>query len=241
MSKKTIGIYSDTYNGKVGQSFAYMQFFSQFGYVRLIATTDNLDNIVNEIDMLVLPGGADVDVSTYNSIPGVMDSRSNQHYEYLDKILIPKFINARKPIFGICRGMQRLNTWFNGTLNQHILGHHQGDNREYARQEMQFPNIINRYYINTMHHQSVDILGENLELLCYSKRAHNCYSSEKNMQEWRTYNNKTEALISNGEQFPIVIEGFKHIELPIIGLQYHPEEMNCEYAKILINQLLNNE
>lgn len=239
--KKIIGIYADTFNGKVGQSFTYMQFFSQFGYVRLISTSDNLENIVNEIDMLVLPGGADVDISTYNAVPGIMDSRANQHYEYLDKILIPQFIEARKPIFGICRGMQRLNTWFNGTLNQHILGHHQGDNRESTRQEMQFPNMINKYYINTMHHQSVDILGENLELLCYSQRAHNCYSSERNIQEWRTYNDKTGAVISNGEQFPIIIEGFKHTELPIIGLQYHPEEMNCDYAKLLINQLLNNE
>lgn len=239
--KKIIGIYADTFNGKVGQSFAYMQFFSQFGYVRLISTSDNLENIVNEIDMLVLPGGADVDVSTYNAIPGIMDSRSNQHYEYLDKILIPQFIEARKPIFAICRGMQRLNTWFNGTLNQHILGHHQGDNREFTRQEIQFPNIDSRYYINSMHHQSIDILGENLELLCYSQRTHNCYSSERNVQEWRTYNDKTGVVISNGEQFPIIIEGFKHIELPIIGLQYHPEEMNCAYAKILINQLLNNE
>lgn len=239
--KKTIGIYADTFNGKVGQSFPYMQFFNQFGYVRLISTSDNLENIVNEVDMLVLPGGADVDVSTYNAVPGIMDSRVNQHYEYLDKILIPQFINARKPIFGICRGMQRLNTWFNGTLNQHILGHHQGENRESARQEMQFPYIDSKYYINSMHHQSIDILGENLELLCYSQRARNCYSSERNIQEWRTYNDKTGVVISNGEQFPIIIEGFKHNELPIVGLQYHPEEINCDYAKVLINQLLNNE
>jgi gamma-glutamyl-gamma-aminobutyrate hydrolase PuuD len=239
--KKTIGIYADTFNGKVGQTFSYMQFFSQFGYVRLISTSDNLENIVNEVDMLVMPGGADVDVSTYNATPGVMDGRANQHYEYLDKTLIPQFIEARKPIFGICRGAQRLNTWFNGTLNQHILGHHQGDNREATRQEMQFPGITDRYYINTMHHQSVDILGENLELTCYSQRARNCYSSERNVQEWRTYNDKTGSVVSNGEQFPIIIEGFQHTELPIVGLQYHPEEMNCEYAKMLITKLLTDD
>lgn len=240
MKKHIIGIYADTFNGKVGQSFAYMQFFSQFGYVRLISTSDNLENIVNEIDMLVLPGGADVDVSTYNAIPGIMDSRSNQHYEYLDKVLIPQFIDARKPIFAICRGMQRLNTWFGGTLNQHILGHYQGDNREATRQEMQFVGMNNRYYINSMHHQSVDVLGEGLELLCYSQRQHNCYSSTNNVQEWRSYNDKTGDLVSSVQQ-PIIIEGFRHVELPIVGLQYHPEEMNCEYSKILINQLLNNE
>ena len=98
--KKTIGIYADTFNGKIGQTFAYMQFFSQFGFVRMLSTLDNLQNIENEIDVLVLPGGADVDVATYNAIPGVMDSRTNQHYEFLDKVLLPKFIEANKPIIG---------------------------------------------------------------------------------------------------------------------------------------------
>jgi hypothetical protein len=84
--KKVIGVYADTFNGKVGQTFAYMQFLRQFGYVRMISTTDRLDNIVNEIDILV-PGGADVYVDNYDdAVPGVMDTRVNQHYEYLDKV-----------------------------------------------------------------------------------------------------------------------------------------------------------
>jgi putative glutamine amidotransferase len=99
--KKTIGIYADTFNGKVGQTFAYMQFFSQFGFVRMISTHENLDNIINEIDILVIPGGADVDATLYGEIPGVNDSRINQHYEYLDNLLIPQFIQANKPIIGI--------------------------------------------------------------------------------------------------------------------------------------------
>ena len=98
---KVIGIYADTFNGKVGQTYAYMQFFSQFGYVRMISTSDKLDNIVNEVDALVVPGGADVDAPLYKAIPGVMDGRTNQHYEYLDKVLIEQFVNAGKPIIGI--------------------------------------------------------------------------------------------------------------------------------------------
>jgi len=40
--KKTIGVYADTFNGKVGNSLAYMQYLSNFGYVQLINTTDNI-------------------------------------------------------------------------------------------------------------------------------------------------------------------------------------------------------
>lgn len=100
-TNKIFGIYADAFNGKVGQTFAYMQYFSELGYVRMISTVDNLENIVHEIDVLVVPGGADVLSSRYNMAPGVMDGRVNQHYEYLDSLLIPQFIEAKKPIIGI--------------------------------------------------------------------------------------------------------------------------------------------
>ena len=213
--KKTIGIYADTFNGKVGQTFAYMQFFSQFGYVRMISTTDNLENIVNEVDMLILPGGADVDPATYDGIPGVNNSRTNGHYEYLDLQLIPKFIAAEKPIFGICRGFQRLNTWFGGTLNQHVIDHHQGENRERRSHEIQFVESDANYFVNTMHHQSIDLLGKDLEVFAYSERDYDCYSNENHMFKWREYNKQ--GGISSDDVVPVVIEAFKHKELPIAG------------------------
>lgn len=234
--KKTIGIYADTFNGKVGQSFAYMQFFSQFGFVRMLSTLDNLENIENEIDVLVLPGGADVDVSTYNAIPGVMDSRSNQHYEYLDKILLPKFIEAKKPIVGVCRGMQRLNTWFGGTLNQHIVGHQQGDDRTATKQPLQFVNEEEQIFINSMHHQSVCELGLGLEVLGYSPSYIGCYSKFNNIFTWREYD-KTNKITQRQER-PVTIEVIKHEFLPIIGFQYHPEEFNCDYAVKQIKKLI---
>jgi len=235
--KKTIGIYADAFNGKVGQSFAYMQFFSQFGFVRMLSTLDNLENIQNEIDVLVLPGGADVDVSTYNAIPGVMDSRSNQHYEYLDKILLPKFIEANKPIIGICRGMQRLNTWFGGTLNQHIIGHQQGDDRTATRQPLQFVNDEEQIFINSMHHQSVLELGIGLEVLAYSPCYIGCYSAFNSVFTWREYDKNFK--ITSRNDRPITIEVIKHEVLPIIGFQYHPEEFNCDYAVKQIKKLIN--
>ena len=234
--KKTIGIYADTFNGKVGQSFAYMQFFSQFGFVRMLSTLDNLENIENEIDVLVLPGGADVDVSTYDAIPGVMDSRSNQHYEYLDKILLPKFIEAKKPIVGVCRGMQRLNTWFGGTLNQHIVGHQQGDDRTATKQPLQFVNEEEQIFINSMHHQSVCELGLGLEVLGYSPSYVGCYSKFNNIFTWREYD-KTNKITQRQER-PVTIEVIKHEFLPIIGFQYHPEEFNCDYAVKQIKKLI---
>ena len=177
---KEIEIYADTFNGKVGQTYAYMQFFSQFGYVRMISTSDKLDNIVNEVDALVVPGGADVDSPLYNSVPGVMDGRTNQHYEYLDKVLIQQFVDAGKPIIGICRGMQRLNVFFGGTLEQHITGHQQGENRVRTDQTVYLVNnstglfggidgnTLKEIEVNSMHHQCVGVVGNGFEVIGYS-------------------------------------------------------------------------
>lgn len=236
MKKKIIGIYADAFNGKVGQTMPYMQFFSQFGYVRLISTLDNLNNIENEIDVLVSPGGADVNSALYGKVPGAMDGRANQHYEYLDNVLLPKFIQANKPIIGICRGMQAINCFLGGNLNQHIIGHHQGDDRQSTRQRLQFTDNDQEYYINTMHHQSVEVLGNGLELIAYSQQFRGCYSNQETTATWRVYDKNGN--IVERQNVPITIEAFKHVELPILGVQWHPEEFNCEFTVSEIYKLL---
>jgi gamma-glutamyl-gamma-aminobutyrate hydrolase PuuD len=214
-----------------------MQFLSQFGYVRLISTSDNLETIVDQVDMLVVPGGADVDATRYRAVPGVMDGRTNQHYEYLDSVLMPIFVENRKPIVGICRGMQSLNVFFGGTLHQHIVGHQQGEDRAATRQPLQFVGSDQQIFVNSMHHQSVDVLGVNLELVGYTRAYQGCYSGLRQAQNWRNFNKNTLALESR-ERVPVIIEVIKHVELPIIGFQYHPEEFNCEYAVKEIKKLL---
>lgn len=236
--KKTIGVYADTFNGKVGQTFAYMQFLSQFGYVRLISTSDNLDTIVDQVDMLVVPGGADVDAARYGAIPGVMDGRVNQHYEHLDAKLISIFVEKQKPIVGICRGMQSLNVFFGGTLHQHIVGHQQGEDRTATRQPLQFLNSDVQIFVNSMHHQSVNILGDGMEMIGYTRAYQGCYSGHNEVQNWRNFNKNT-GNMEGIDRVPVIVEVIKHSELPIIAFQYHPEEFNCEYAVEEITKLLN--
>ena len=244
---KVIGIYADTFNGKVGQTYAYMQFFSQFGYVRMISTSDKLDNIVNEVDALVVPGGADVDSPLYNAVPGVMDGRTNQHYEYLDKVLIQQFVDAGKPIIGVCRGMQRLNVFFGGTLEQHITGHQQGENRVKTDQTVYLVNnstglfggvdnnILKEIEVNSMHHQCVGVVGNGFEVIGYSDLYQGHY-----IEKPHVYNREIQP--KGGKKTVIdrygVPEVMVHTSLPIVAFQYHPEEFNCPYAVSLINEIL---
>jgi len=232
--KKIIGVYADVAGGRVGQTAPYMQFLSQFGHVRMITPSDNLREVVKNIDMLVIPGGADVDVERYAGVPGIMDSRVNQHFEYLDRYLLPLVVEAGKPIVGICRGLQSLNVHFGGTLNQHIVGHHQGENRVNTKQEIQFENGKS-HFVNSMHHQSIDVLGEGLEIVAYGQMFQGCYGNKTHIRNWFYDDEKGKKC---SYEAYIVVEMIKHVELPIIAFQWHPEEFNCKIAVEAINDLL---
>lgn len=70
---------------------------------------------------LLLTGGGDVEPARYGDT-----ERHEKTYgvdplrDALELGLIPRFIDAGKPIFGICRGLQILVTYFGGRLIQHV-------------------------------------------------------------------------------------------------------------------------
>ena len=72
------------------------------------------------LDGLILQGGADIDPATYGEpmlhAVGPLDAvRDSFELE-----LIHAFIAQRKPVFGICRGMQLINVALGGTLHQDL-------------------------------------------------------------------------------------------------------------------------
>lgn len=80
----------------------------------------NLRNYVDALDGLVLQGGNDVAPLSYGE--SALDARwqgdaVRDHYEME---LIHAFVDAGKPVFGICRGLQVLNVAFGGTLWQDL-------------------------------------------------------------------------------------------------------------------------
>jgi putative glutamine amidotransferase len=75
-----------------------------------------------QCDAICLPGsGADVDPEKYGAkerhpqIAPADPARDN-----VDELLLQDAFNMRKPVLGICYGIQSLNVWRTGTLVQHI-------------------------------------------------------------------------------------------------------------------------
>lgn len=236
---KQIGIYADSYDNRVGQSLAYMQFASLFGDVHLI-TSQNYNSFIKNIqlDLLIVPGGADIYSQNYNEAPNFHSSRSNPHYEYLDYTFLKPLLEDELryfPIVGICRGMQTINVLLGGSLYQHVINHNNGESRNHRYQiaftyENQY---VDRYSINSLHHQAINILGKDLKVIAVSLRDDLCPSKYISDQKFLVLNKKDTVIEAS-----VIIEAFINKEKKILGVQWHPEEYNCPWTIQQINNLL---
>jgi gamma-glutamyl-gamma-aminobutyrate hydrolase PuuD len=79
-----------------------------------------LDDYAQALDGLVLQGGNDVAPECYGEAPLKPEWAGDPVRDKYEIELINAFINAGKPVFGVCRGFQLLNVMFGGTLWQDI-------------------------------------------------------------------------------------------------------------------------
>ena len=161
------------------------------------------------LDGLLLPGGGDINPVTYceenhGSFPVEM---------WVDELqfrMLRDFLQLKKPVFGICRGMQLINVWFGGTLIQnledapvHTLYPDSKDavHRCSCREESWLEKLYGLSFShNSNHHQAVHRLGEGLVADSWCTKDH-------------------------------VIESLHHKALPVYAVQWHPERMCLAHAR----------
>lgn len=78
------------------------------------------DDYAQWLDGLVLHGGADVWPGSYGETPLQERWNGDRKRDEYDQALVRAFVNAGKPVFGVCRGMQLINVAYGGTLLQDI-------------------------------------------------------------------------------------------------------------------------
>ncbi len=70
---------------------------------------------------ILLPGSpADINPEKYGERRAPECARADAFREAADELLLQDAFNLRKPLLGICYGMQSMNVWRGGTLNQHL-------------------------------------------------------------------------------------------------------------------------
>lgn len=153
-------------------------------------------------DGLLLPGGWDVNPSRYGKTP-VPQETIDDELDEIQFAVLARFLEAGKPVLGICRGHQLLNVAFGGTLIQDLprAEKHRSlptreDNIHPVRIEED--SFLYRIYgssctVNSSHHQGIEIPGKGFRVAARSEDG--------------------------------VIEAIAHESLPLWGVQWHPERM----------------
>lgn len=180
-----------------------------------------LSNLLQcEFDLLLLPGGGDISPLLYASFRDALIESNCRKPDYVTDLLQFQLLQLallrKKPVLGICKGMQLLNVWFGGDLYMHLptSDAHCSDTGDLMH-PLFFPphlpehcrifgcdrNIFQALYnllsetplVNSAHHQGIRRLGEDLLTLQYSN--------------------------------DFLPETIAHRHLPILGLQWHPERL----------------
>jgi putative glutamine amidotransferase len=136
--------------------------------------------LVNTLDALVLQGGADICPRAYGEEPACPEWSGDPRRDGYELALVQAFLEARKPILGICRGMQLLNVALGGSLYQDIpaqvntaICHRNDEISPGVRHPVQFvsDSWLSRLYqgqphhpVVSVHHQCVKLLGEGLSV-----------------------------------------------------------------------------
>jgi putative glutamine amidotransferase len=150
-------------------------------------------------DGLILCGGGDLHPSYYGE--QIDGSRSiDDERDTLELALLKAYVDAGKPVMGICRGHQLINVFFGGSLWQDIPEAHlhtRIEGKDQVHGVVAAPDsILERYYgrefsVNSAHHQAIRTLGAGLRATAVWEGTH--------------------------------IEAVEHISLPVFGVQWHPE------------------
>lgn len=115
----------------------------------------------------IIPGGADVEEEFY--MPGATPYGSYHHYDKSIKeyALIHEFVNRKKPLMGICRGMQITNTYFKGGTIKDVEDQFGEQKLEFQPTKAgdKFREIFGEeVWGSSAHSQAVDQVGEGLEV-----------------------------------------------------------------------------
>lgn len=173
----------------------------------IVSDQEALYSLVETVDAVLLSGGSDISPLRYGAQPLPQCGAIDPLVDEFNMNLVEITLKQKKPLFGICRGIQVINVALGGTLIQdiashvdHALKHDQHGLPSYPSHDVTIRSDGFLYSIygqttavNSLHHQAVDHLGNSFKVAATSKDG--------------------------------VIEAIEGINQPIYGVQWHPELM----------------
>lgn len=148
--------------------------------IPLDKTPAEVMKLIERCDGVLLPGSrADVDPAKYSAQRDIRTNASDPPRDTVDELLMQDAYNMKKPLLGICYGIQTLNVYRTGNLIQHIesaINHQVGRAVPLAHQVSVEPDsglskILGSSVnipVNSSHHQSADVIGDGLRIVARS-------------------------------------------------------------------------
>ncbi len=182
--------------------------------IGLDAQPEQTARLVATCQAILLPGSpADVNPQKYGQEPAPQTAKPDLQREATDELLLQDAFNLRKPLLGVCFGLQIMNVWRGGTLTQHLQ-----TGQPHARKDKEGPlsheisltpraAMLRGFYpdsspvqVNSSHHQAVCVAGDDLAVAAIALR-----------------DGVVEAL-----------EGASPDQHFVLGVQWHPERIYAE-------------
>lgn len=147
--------------------------------IPLDQATDAVRALIEGCDGVLLAGSpADVDPAKYEAARDPKTADADMQRDRVDEILLQVAYRTRKPVLGICYGLQTLNVFCRGSLVQHIessVNHEAGRKVAVAHTVEVDAGSTLAYVVrgadlgnmpvNSSHHQSVEKVGEGLRVV----------------------------------------------------------------------------
>ena len=144
-------------------------------------TIAEVHKLVEHCQAVLLPGSrADVDPEKYLAPRNPKTADADLPRDAVDEFLLEDAFHLRKPVLGICYGLQSLNVYRAGSLVQHIesaINHEAGRKVAVAHEVAvdagsRLAEIVKqanadpaRLPVNSSHHQSADAIGHGLRIV----------------------------------------------------------------------------
>ncbi len=175
---------------------------------------DDTESLIGCVDGLLLTGGPDVSPLLYGEEPCNKMGSCRQFNDQMEIALLHAATAAKKPVLGICRGLQVINVGYGGTLYQDIPSQIPGSGMHLqpsGRNERTHTVYLTagsyacrvcgdeKIYVNTFHHQSVKDIGKGLTI--------------------------------TGRAADGVVEAIENEDGSVFAVQWHPEGMYEEYPE----------